>query len=197
MENNWKTMVLVLAVFAISISLAKSYVEGDYATPVATSGVPDSMCTDEVKTVSVYMANNGTTTWTSGYALVSLNTSWGVDSVPVDRDYMPWQVAGFTFPITAPSNAGNFYFQWMMKNSVGSFFGVSTPVYPISVVSCTPTPTPTMTPTPTATPTATPTPTPTLTPTPTPTSTPAPVCGNHICEPGENRIKCPQDCKRR
>ncbi len=73
-----------------------------------------------------------------------------------------------------------------------------------SLPTATPTPPPTDTPVPP--PTDTPVPLPTDTPVPPPTDTPVPpppstptdvpkaVCGNGVCEPGENKNKCPEDC---
>jgi hypothetical protein len=62
-------------------------------------------------------------------------------------------------------------------------------------VTAFPTPTPTPTPAPpSSTPMPTPTPTPAPSPTPAPTPMPTQMCGDGMCQSGENPMNCPADC---
>src|ERR1700752_1317453 len=87
----------------------------DNAAVVSTSGIPTTMLTGQVATVSITMKNTGTTTWTAAtnYKLGDGSATPGQfgparellsASVPPNGQYT------FTFNITAPTTAGTYTF---------------------------------------------------------------------------------------
>ena len=79
------------------------------------------------------MKNTGTSTWTisNNYRLGSQNPQdnliWGLNRVNLPSSVAPGAGVTFSFTITAPSQAGDYNFQWkMVHDGVGSF-GALTP----------------------------------------------------------------------
>ena len=126
------------------------------------------------------LVNVGTCTWTGGYALVyfSGEKMGGPDVTPLGGDVAPGQTVDLSVNLTAPSSAGTYQGNWMLKNPSGVLFGIGPQgnsffwvriVVPGEGGGLTNTPTPTGSTTPTGSET------PTSTPTITPTTAPAPV----------------------
>ena len=90
--------------------------------------VSTSMIAGHTYSVSVTMANTGTTTWAAGtYYLGSINpqgnTTWGLNRVNVAAPVAPGANASFSFNVTAPVTTGNHNFQWQMAKDAVGFFG--------------------------------------------------------------------------
>jgi hypothetical protein len=96
-----------------------------------TQSVPTTMAIGETYNVIITVRNNGTTTWSpsstvdiGGYKLALVdqgdnnrNTGyWGVTEAPVTKSIEPGETATFELKITAPSSAGSYPFQWVMKH---------------------------------------------------------------------------------
>ena len=129
------------------------------------------------------LVNVGTCTWTGGYALVyfSGEKMGGPDVTPLGGDVAPGQTVDLSVNLTAPSSAGTYQGNWMLKNPSGVLFGIGPQgnsffwvriVVPGEAGTSTITPTPTPTGSVTASGSETPT---SSTPTITPTTAPTPV----------------------
>ncbi len=112
------------------------------------------------------LKNVGTTTWSTAYSLVfySGNQMSGPNSVNLPKTVVPGDEVDVTVSLTAPSSAGTYVGNWVLRNADGINFY---PVYIKIVVTDAPTATLTNTPAPTSAPTATAT-------TGAPSDTPAP-----------------------
>jgi len=118
------------------------------------------------------LVNIGTCTWTTGYALVffSGEKMGGPDVVPLNSNVATGQVVDLSVNLTAPSSAGSYQGNWMLRNPSGVLFGIGpqgNSFFWVRIVVPGEGSTSTNTPTGSTTPdgSATSTPTPTLTPT--------------------------------
>ncbi len=140
-----KRSLLVIAVcFFLAHAGATAAQAGNVAQFVSQTA-PSSMTTGQTVTVTVAMANTGTTTWSmaGGYKLGSQNpqdnATWGptsgrvylsaADSIP------PGQEKIFSFSITAPATPGSYNFQWRMVQEGVEWFGALTPNLVIAVTA--------------------------------------------------------------
>lgn len=107
-----------------------------------SDSVPTTMNAGQTSSVTVKFINDGSDTWTTsqGISLGSLYNTW-VDSkanrVPLPSNIAPGEVASFTFNIHAPSQPGWYALSFqMVEDGVDSnFFGDTTPLVPVHVVS--------------------------------------------------------------
>jgi hypothetical protein len=103
--------------------------------------VPTSLAPGQIITVSVYMKNTGTATWTPAqkYRLGSENPNnnmtWGIRraELPAGTTVAPGGTAIFNFDIKAPTTPGTYDFQWRMVHEVVTWFGQMTPNVKITV----------------------------------------------------------------
>lgn len=111
----------------------------DYASFVSQV-VPQTMIAGQKYRVTVTMLNSGTGKWKSGkgYYLGAQNpqgnTTWNTDMIFIDGKVKPNQQVEFTFKIKAPSQPGQYYFQWGMERN-GQSFGQPSQLLLINVVS--------------------------------------------------------------
>lgn len=148
-----------------------------------SQAVGTTMTAGSTQIVSVTMHNSGDTAWTQAleYKLGSENprdnTIWlgSTNRVTLEsgETISPGQDKVFAFTITAPTEPGNYNFQWRMLRELVEWFGEYTTNVVITVNPA-PTATPTFTPTRTRTPTATRSSTRTSSPTPTISATRTP-----------------------
>lgn len=70
--------------------------------------------------------NNGTTTWTTAYQLVFTSGSQlsGPAAVSLPHDVGPGQTVDISVMLTAPTSAGKYRGNWMLKTDTGQLFGV-------------------------------------------------------------------------
>ena len=111
----------------------------DDASFVSYVDVPSTMAAGSSATVTVWMQNTGTTTWTSadGYALGSQrpqdNVTWGLSRVSLPSDVAPNATVDFTFAITAPATVQGHNFRWRMIRGTDGWFGDKTELRAITV----------------------------------------------------------------
>ncbi|EPX55217.1 hypothetical protein D187_009424 [Cystobacter fuscus DSM 2262] len=140
-------MKLPIAPFLLLASLclaAPPAFAGDSAVFVSQT-VPTSLTTGEVRTVSVTLRNNGTTTWTRsgelGYKLGSQNpqdnSRWIYNRIYLNdgESISPGHSKTFTFNITAPPTPGTYNFQWRMLQENVAWFGDFSPNVTIQVAA--------------------------------------------------------------
>jgi RHS repeat-associated protein len=138
-KSMWRALLCVLAPLFLLLAFAASAHAANSATFVSQS-VPTSMPAGSTQTVTVTMANNGTTTWTTAgqYTLGSRNPennlTWG-GRINVPGSIAPGAQASFTFQITAPSTQGTYNFQWSMLQEFVEWFGPFTPNVAIVVTA--------------------------------------------------------------
>jgi hypothetical protein len=90
---------------------------------------------------TVTMTNTGLTTWVatgnSPYRLGAQNpqdnTTWGLNRVDVPAPIPPGASVTFNFTVTAPTQPGDYNFQWRMVNEAVEWFGDFTPNIQVSV----------------------------------------------------------------
>jgi hypothetical protein len=93
--------------------------------------------------VTVNAVNRGSTTWTPGqrFRLGSQapqdSQTWGLNRVelPGGTPVIPDATVSFTFPISAPTRAGESGFAWQMVHEMVTWFGTRTPWLPVAVGS--------------------------------------------------------------
>ena len=91
--------------------------------------VPSVLTAGTTVPVSLTFRNTGTTTWTpaSGYQLAAVNPdnnlTWSDTPVPSIQTVAPGDTAVFNFNIDVPTNAGNYNFQWRLRQTGAGFFG--------------------------------------------------------------------------
>ncbi len=150
-ETSMPTSTTATATPAVtSTSTTTATPSEDRAGIADIQGTTYTMCTKEIRTISVEMKNEGTTTWTSSYALVPTTAyQWGVFHVPSGETTRPGGTKKFTFSIVAPSAPGKYPLQWQMRNAAGNLFPEKGPLsveefspWMITVAACTPTPAP-------------------------------------------------------
>lgn len=133
---------ILIALFSAALLAARSAAAANGAQFVSQN-VPTTMVAGSVRSVSITMLNNGTTTWTAGggYRLGSQNPqdnlTWGtgrVDLAP-GESIGPGQQKTFTFNITAPNAISSFNFQWRMLQEGVEWFGDFTTNVVIQVTS--------------------------------------------------------------
>lgn len=108
----------------------------DRAWGAGISGTTYTMCAKEIRTISVEMKNEGTSTWTSSYALVPITSyNWEVLHVTSGETTKPGGTKKFTFNIVAPSYPDKYPLQWQMRNAAGNLFPEK---YPLSVEESSP-----------------------------------------------------------
>jgi len=99
----------------------------DDAQFISETGVPSLVFPGAPFSPVFTFKNTGGSTWTgaAGYALQSrspyLNTTWGVNSVPVPITVAPQNVLSISPACTAPTTPGTYSFAWFMVH--GSGFG--------------------------------------------------------------------------
>ncbi len=129
-RRGWLVVVGVMTALVGANAIAQT----DNAGFVSQS-VPSTMVATQSQMVSVTMRNTGTTTWSYGqsYRLGTQNPQdnmiWTTDSrVNLDgADFIPPNgTKTFTFPITAPSVAGTYNFQFEMVREYVHWFGSPT-----------------------------------------------------------------------
>ncbi len=126
----------------------------DRATFVKDITVPDNTeiaaGTTFVKTWQ--LKNNGSCTWTSGYALVFYNgdAMSGPASAPITNGTVPpGSTIDISVTLIAPTAPGSYKGNWRLRNSGGAIFGIGTDAdqsFWVQIKSVTPTPTPSPTP---------------------------------------------------
>lgn len=107
--------------------------------------IPSNMIAGQMYNASVTMLNTGSATWTEGtlYRLGSQNpqdtTRWGgITRAMLSSPVAPGQQYTFTFPITAPSTAGTYNFQWQMVQDGVQWFGEKSSNLAIAVSNAVP-----------------------------------------------------------
>ena len=111
----------------------------DDASFVSYADVPSTMAAGSSATVTVWMQNTGTTTWTSagGYELGSQrpqdNVTWGLSRVSLPSEVAPNATVDFTFTITAPATVKGHNFRWRMLRGADGWFGDKTELRAITV----------------------------------------------------------------
>lgn len=106
-----------------------------------SSSVPSPLAPGQVVQAQVTMQNLGGTTWTAagsnpfrlGAQAPQDNSTWGMDRVDVPQNVAPGEEVTFGFPITAPTAAGTYAFQWRMVQELVAWFGDFTADVPIVV----------------------------------------------------------------
>jgi hypothetical protein len=126
----------------------------DRATFIKDITVPDNTeigaGTTFVKTWQ--LKNNGSCTWTSGYALVFYNgdAMSGPASAPITNGTVPpGSTIDISVTLIAPTIPGTYKGNWRLRNSGGSIFGIGTDAdqsFWVQIKSVAPTPTPSPTP---------------------------------------------------
>ena len=104
--------------------------------------VPVELKQEENYDVAIAMKNIGSKTWSGadGYRLGDIATTtslWGVSKVDLKPGITvaPDEKTSFTFTITAPTNKGEYDFQWrMFKESEDKWFGEKTPLVKVQVI---------------------------------------------------------------
>lgn len=135
--------------------------------------VPATMAVGEEYTARLTLQNIGSSTWIPtgafGYILGSQsppsNKTWGSNSAALPGEVAPGQEVDIAVSVQAPSQPGNYDFQWQMVHSNVAWFGDKSDKVTVQVIEV---PSPTPTPTPLAVPFLDPTMTPMPSPTPTP-----------------------------
>ena len=108
--------------------------------------VPASMISGRTYPVSITMKNTGASTWISGvhfpFCLASERLGdnppwsiWGAGQLDVPASVHPGAIVTFNFTVTAPSSAGNYHFQWRMRQAGVESFGATTPDVVVSVTA--------------------------------------------------------------
>jgi FAD binding domain/Ig-like domain from next to BRCA1 gene len=101
--------------------------------------VSASMVSGQSQTVTVKMRNTGASTWTAAasYRLGSQSpqdsATWGVSRQDVPQDVPPGATVSFQFNIRAPTQPGDYAFQWRMVQEQVEWFGDFTPLVGIGV----------------------------------------------------------------
>ena len=157
------SFLLVASIFVTAVhpALARRAKPAKAGASFVTQFVPATMAIGQTYNVSVTMQNTGTKIWDSKFQLGSQspanNLMWGLNHISIPPGTTVGSGANyvFSFSVAAPAKAGNYNFQWRMKQG-GTWFGPASPKVLIAVSAVAPTPTPT--PTPTATPVPSPTP---------------------------------------
>ena len=108
--------------------------------------VPTLLPIGGIAPVTITVRNTGTTTWneTARYRLCAINPidnrTWAARRVFLRSPVPPGASYTFSFPITAPTVAGSYNFQWMMLQEAVGRFGLPTPNVVIQVTDTTATP---------------------------------------------------------
>lgn len=100
----------------------------DSAEFVADVTIPDGTVMSPGQTFSKTwrLRNNGTTTWTTAYAVIfKLGTQMGAPSAtPLTAEVKPGDTIDISLNLTAPSANGYFTASFMLRNTGGQLFGV-------------------------------------------------------------------------
>ena len=124
---------------SLSFTIEVERRSSDEASFVSYTGVPSTMAAGSSATVTVWMQNTGTTTWTSagGYELGSQrpqdNVTWGLSRVALPSEVAPNATVDFTFTITAPATVKGHNFRWRMIRGTDGWFGDKTELRAITV----------------------------------------------------------------
>ncbi len=72
------------------------------------------------------LKNNGTCTWTTGYALVFVkgDSMGGVKASLLPETVLPGETTDISIDLTAPSDSGTYKGNWMLQDTSGNRFGV-------------------------------------------------------------------------
>jgi hypothetical protein len=104
--------------------------------------VPTTVKAGSAFTVTVYMMNVGTTSWTSaaGFGLSPVAGSWGVTKaqMAVSDSIARGSTKVFTFACKAPSTPGSYPMQWQMRLDGGGFFGPFGDITSLRTITVTP-----------------------------------------------------------
>ncbi|GDY20392.1 hypothetical protein LBMAG56_17370 [Verrucomicrobiota bacterium] len=106
--------------------------------------VPPVLTAGTTVPVSLTFRNTGTTTWTpaSGYQLAAVNPdnnrTWSDTPIPSVETVAPGEVAVFNFNIDAPTNTGDYNFQWRLRQTGAGYFGEPSENLLLSVVPSAP-----------------------------------------------------------
>ena len=98
------------------------------------------------------LKNNGSCTWTSGYAMVFYNgdAMSGPASAPITNGTIPpGSTIDISVTLIAPTTPGTYRGNWRLRNSGGALFGIGADAdqsFYVQIKSVTPTPTPSPTP---------------------------------------------------
>lgn len=107
---------------------ADSGTPGDKAEFVADVTVPDGTeyQPGEAFTKTWRVKNAGTATWTTAYSLVFANGAQmdGPSSLLLPLDVAPGQTMDISVNLVAPTDSGNYFGFWMLRNSNDQDFGV-------------------------------------------------------------------------
>ena len=102
-----------------------------------SQSIPSDLEVGQTYPVSVTLLNSGDNIWraSESYQLGSQspenNFIWGMNRVSLPQDVAPGEQVTFNFTITAPSNSGQYDFQWKMIQDGVEWFGEATPNVPI------------------------------------------------------------------
>jgi hypothetical protein len=102
--------------------------ENDRAEFVDDITVPDgeAHAPGETFTKTWRLKNTGTTTWTTGYALIYISGSLmdAPPTVPLPQAVAPGETVDLSVDLVAPSDKGIFQAFWKLRNASGQVFGV-------------------------------------------------------------------------
>jgi glucose/arabinose dehydrogenase len=110
-----------------------------YSATFISQSVPSRMHAGETTMVSVSFWNTGLTTWSAanGYRLGSQSPhdglTWGTSRADPPGLVAPGAMVTVTFPVRAPTVAGQYEFQWRMLQEGVTWFGEPTPVQTVTV----------------------------------------------------------------
>lgn len=93
--------------------------------------VPSTMEPGGAYLATVTMVNNGDTTWATGTHFLGSqnpqdNTTWGFSRVALPHNVAPGEQVSISFAVTAPSQEGDYNFQWRMLQEGVGWFGDAT-----------------------------------------------------------------------
>ena len=114
------------------------------AAAFVLQNVPPVLTVGTTVPVSLTFRNTGTTTWTpaAGYQLAAVNPednlTWSDTPIPSIQTVAPGDTAVFNFNIDAPTNSGDYNFQWRLRQTGAGFFGAPSENLLLSVVPSAP-----------------------------------------------------------
>jgi len=94
--------------------------------------VPDRLKPNESGIASFSFRNNGPTTWTPGYRLISLQRGWTIDERPIGQTVLPDAEITIELPLVSLT-PGNFDVQWQMARQFSGRFGQASRRQPVVV----------------------------------------------------------------
>jgi uncharacterized membrane protein len=133
----WRTLQEFVEWFgATSTNVVVNVQAGNGATFVSQS-VPTLMQPGQQYQVSVRFRNSGGKTWNGNHRLGSWNPwdnrVWGMNRVALGTSVAPGAEHSITWTVTAPSNPGQYNFQWRMLEEFVEWFGPASPNVAVTV----------------------------------------------------------------